>query len=171
MLKWNKTDEICALLGYYAALSGSSVPTFRDNLSFPSSRVKKSKKKKFRQKKKIIFWNSKLRYRWGLNSKYCSGRRFEIYNALHFILYWDLKSTVQGEVCQWNESDDTPDACVGFSKFPVSGMSRSCSHCFVIIPGAKFSFTSRVTESFAVSYGKSWQVFWHYLWQMVNTLK
>ena len=33
---------ICALLGYYAALSGSSVPTFRDNLSVPSSRVKKS---------------------------------------------------------------------------------------------------------------------------------
>jgi hypothetical protein len=37
-------DEICALLGYYAALSASSVPTFRDNLSVPSSRVKKSKK-------------------------------------------------------------------------------------------------------------------------------
>jgi hypothetical protein len=28
-------DEICALLGYYASLSGSSVPTFRDNLSGP----------------------------------------------------------------------------------------------------------------------------------------
>jgi hypothetical protein len=37
-------DEICALLGYYIALSGSSVPTFRDNLSVPSPRVKKSKK-------------------------------------------------------------------------------------------------------------------------------
>ena len=33
--------EICALLGYYAALSGSSVPTFQENLSVPSSRVKK----------------------------------------------------------------------------------------------------------------------------------
>jgi hypothetical protein len=33
-------DEICALLRYYAALSGSSVPTFRDNLSGPSLRVK-----------------------------------------------------------------------------------------------------------------------------------
>jgi hypothetical protein len=33
-------DEMCALLGCYAALSGSSVPTFRDNLSAPSSRVK-----------------------------------------------------------------------------------------------------------------------------------
>ena len=38
-------DEICALPGYYAALSGSSVPTFRDNLSVPSSRINKSKKK------------------------------------------------------------------------------------------------------------------------------
>jgi hypothetical protein len=34
--------DICALLGYYAALSGSSVPTFRDNLSVPSLKVKKS---------------------------------------------------------------------------------------------------------------------------------
>jgi hypothetical protein len=36
-------DEICALLGYYTALSGSSVPTFRDKLSVPSLRVRKSK--------------------------------------------------------------------------------------------------------------------------------
>jgi hypothetical protein len=35
--------EICALLGYCAAYSGNSVPTVRDNLSAPSSRVKKSK--------------------------------------------------------------------------------------------------------------------------------
>jgi hypothetical protein len=40
-------DEICALLGYYTALSGSSVPTFRDNLSDPSSRAKKAMKKAF----------------------------------------------------------------------------------------------------------------------------
>jgi hypothetical protein len=37
-------DGICAFLGYYASLSGSSVPTFRDNLSVPSLRFKKSKK-------------------------------------------------------------------------------------------------------------------------------
>jgi hypothetical protein len=36
-------DDICALMGYYAALSGSCVPTFRGNLSVPSSRFKKSK--------------------------------------------------------------------------------------------------------------------------------
>jgi hypothetical protein len=36
--------ETRALLGYYAALSGTSVPTFRDNLSSQSSRVKPSKK-------------------------------------------------------------------------------------------------------------------------------
>jgi hypothetical protein len=35
--------EICALLGYYAALNGSSGPTFWDNLSVSTSRVKKSK--------------------------------------------------------------------------------------------------------------------------------
>ena len=30
----------CAFLGYYAAYSGNSLPTIRDNLSVPSSRVK-----------------------------------------------------------------------------------------------------------------------------------
>jgi hypothetical protein len=37
-------DEICALLGCNAASSGNPLPTFRDNVSVPSSRVKKSKK-------------------------------------------------------------------------------------------------------------------------------
>jgi hypothetical protein len=32
-------DEICALLGYYTVLSGNNLPTFRDNLSVPSSRI------------------------------------------------------------------------------------------------------------------------------------
>jgi len=35
-------EEIFALLGYYAALGGNSVPTFRDNLSVQSSRVQNS---------------------------------------------------------------------------------------------------------------------------------
>jgi hypothetical protein len=35
-------NQICAVLGYYAASSGNSLPTFRDNLSVLSSRVKKS---------------------------------------------------------------------------------------------------------------------------------
>ena len=34
--------EIRALLGFYAAYSGNPLPTFWDNLSVPSSRVKKS---------------------------------------------------------------------------------------------------------------------------------
>jgi hypothetical protein len=34
-------DEICALLGYYAASNGNPLPTFRDNVSVSSSRVKK----------------------------------------------------------------------------------------------------------------------------------
>jgi hypothetical protein len=36
--------HICALLGYYAASNGNPSPTFRDNVSVPSSRVKKSQK-------------------------------------------------------------------------------------------------------------------------------
>jgi hypothetical protein len=34
-------NEVCALLGFYVALSGSFLPTFRDNLSVPSSSVKR----------------------------------------------------------------------------------------------------------------------------------
>jgi hypothetical protein len=33
-------DDIYGLLGYYTELAGSSVPTFRDNISVPSSSVK-----------------------------------------------------------------------------------------------------------------------------------
>jgi hypothetical protein len=33
-------DEICGRLGYYAALCGNCLPTFRDNVSVPSSWVK-----------------------------------------------------------------------------------------------------------------------------------
>jgi len=33
-----EVEENCALLRYYAASSGYSLPTFRDNLSVPSSR-------------------------------------------------------------------------------------------------------------------------------------
>jgi hypothetical protein len=36
-------NEICAVLGYYAASTGNSLPTFRDKVSILSSRVKKSK--------------------------------------------------------------------------------------------------------------------------------
>jgi len=35
-------DDICAILGYYAAYSGNSLPKFRDNLLVPSSSVKNS---------------------------------------------------------------------------------------------------------------------------------
>jgi hypothetical protein len=33
-------NEICALLGFYTAQNGSLLPTFRDNLSVPFTRVK-----------------------------------------------------------------------------------------------------------------------------------
>jgi len=36
-----EVDENGVLLAYYAASSGNSLPTFRVDLSFPSSRVKK----------------------------------------------------------------------------------------------------------------------------------
>jgi hypothetical protein len=36
-------DENCDLLGYYAPSSGNFIPTFRDNLSVPSSGVKNPK--------------------------------------------------------------------------------------------------------------------------------
>ena len=36
-----EVDENCALLGYYAARSVNYLPTFRDNLSVPSSRTLK----------------------------------------------------------------------------------------------------------------------------------
>jgi hypothetical protein len=41
-------DEISALLRYYAASADDPLPTFRDNVSVPSSRVKASKKKRKR---------------------------------------------------------------------------------------------------------------------------
>ena len=36
-----EVDENCVLLGYYAASSGNSLPTFRDKLSGTTSRTKK----------------------------------------------------------------------------------------------------------------------------------
>jgi hypothetical protein len=39
-------NEICARLGYYAALSGNYVPTFRDNLSVPFQGSRSPKRKK-----------------------------------------------------------------------------------------------------------------------------
>ena len=43
VLKSSNILENCALLGYYAASSGNFLPTFRDNLSVPSSGFKNSK--------------------------------------------------------------------------------------------------------------------------------
>jgi len=37
-----EVDEICTLLGHYTAYGPSPLPTFRDNLSVPSSRVTNS---------------------------------------------------------------------------------------------------------------------------------
>jgi len=40
MPKYKEAHENCAVLGYYATSSGNFLPTFRDNVSVPSSRVK-----------------------------------------------------------------------------------------------------------------------------------
>jgi hypothetical protein len=49
---------ICSPLGYYAGSSVNHLPTFRDSVSVPSSRAKKSKKKLSR--KGIISWRCAL---------------------------------------------------------------------------------------------------------------
>jgi hypothetical protein len=41
--------EICGLLGYYTASCGNCLPTFRDNVSVPSSRVKSPSGKESQQ--------------------------------------------------------------------------------------------------------------------------
>jgi len=38
--------EICAVVRYFAALSGNSILTFEHNLLVPSSRIKKSKRER-----------------------------------------------------------------------------------------------------------------------------
>ena len=48
--------DICALLDYYTAYSGNSLPTFRENLSVPSWRVKKSKQRTIKR----IYWLLKM---------------------------------------------------------------------------------------------------------------
>jgi hypothetical protein len=40
LTKGSMDDEVCGLLGYYAASRGNCLPTFRDNVSVPSSQVK-----------------------------------------------------------------------------------------------------------------------------------
>jgi hypothetical protein len=40
-----RVQEICALLGHYAASCGNCLPTFRDNVSVTSSRVKSPRRK------------------------------------------------------------------------------------------------------------------------------
>jgi hypothetical protein len=47
--------EICVFLGYNAASSGNPLPTFRDNVSVPSSRVKKSKRVESRQEEHAVY--------------------------------------------------------------------------------------------------------------------
>jgi hypothetical protein len=55
-----EVGEICALLGYYAAYSGNSLPAFRANLSVPSLGLNKSIGLIFRSQA-FIYWLLKMR--------------------------------------------------------------------------------------------------------------
>jgi hypothetical protein len=50
-------EEFYALLGCYAASTGNPLPTFRDNLSVPSSKVKKFENKIGKTVPSVFFWD------------------------------------------------------------------------------------------------------------------
>jgi hypothetical protein len=54
--RW-RVNVICVLLGSYVAYNGSLLPTFRDNLSVPSSRLNKLKKGGLYLRKYIYGWD------------------------------------------------------------------------------------------------------------------
>jgi hypothetical protein len=54
-------DEICALLGCYAASIGNPLPTFRDNVSVPSWRGKKSRKERKPTRRYAVYKGGKVR--------------------------------------------------------------------------------------------------------------
>jgi hypothetical protein len=53
--------EICTLLGYYEASNGKLLPTFRDSVSVPSSRVKVRGNEQYKFKKWKVIITSKFR--------------------------------------------------------------------------------------------------------------
>jgi len=73
----------CALLGCYAACNGNSLPTFRDNLSVPSSRVKVWRLRQtlitltMQAQRQICLycWRAWIFYRWNFKSKFRTQRR------------------------------------------------------------------------------------------------
>jgi hypothetical protein len=48
--------KICALLGYYVESSGNCLPTFRNNVSVASSRVKSPRRKESRHRDVDCIW-------------------------------------------------------------------------------------------------------------------
>jgi hypothetical protein len=51
-----KVDETCALLGYYAAYSDNSLPTFRDNLSGPTFNGQEIRSHLLLSRKDLLTW-------------------------------------------------------------------------------------------------------------------
>jgi len=86
----HEVEEIYALLGYYGPYSGNSLPMFRYNLSVPSSKVNKSKKKSMCR----IWWWFAIRCRTVGNGVFWSlqGRGKES-NVRNFVLLiWNLSN-------------------------------------------------------------------------------
>jgi hypothetical protein len=57
---YNIQVEICAVLGYYAASCGNSLPTFRGNVSVPSSKAK-SPNLRMIGGMKVTVWTTSIR--------------------------------------------------------------------------------------------------------------
>jgi hypothetical protein len=78
--------EICALLGCNAASSGNPLPTFRDSVSVPSSRVKKSDKSGFMPHPLLCVFACWLLRRHQCSIFYCFLLLFSCFSLLYPLL-------------------------------------------------------------------------------------
>jgi hypothetical protein len=83
----NKEDDICALLGYYAAQSCNSVTTFRDYLSGPTLKVQKLEERLLY----LLRWDRQvvLKRRYGITVLRCV---LSLKGAHHMILIHDVNT-------------------------------------------------------------------------------
>jgi hypothetical protein len=124
-------DEICALLGHYAASNGNPLPTFRDNVSVPTSRVKKSK-----NKRSVSSWTS-----WPLNlgPTRCPETSVKDYHSTLPNIPEERRSLKQRRSEPLNTVININTTCSNITtkvcKFP-----RTIFMCFVVILRALFFF-------------------------------
>jgi len=69
MNRENSEIEICAIQGNYAAYCGNFLPTVRDNLSVPSSRVKNPRSGSLKSRKPELY--SKAARKWKIFRCFC----------------------------------------------------------------------------------------------------